>query len=140
MMSSVWYCKPVPQNKEACGKPLAGETAESSSAFQKSQKNKDATMDHFFAISPQTISCTEAVYDMVRRIYERPSDNPMEDLVVNVAIWGVFMNATLKAFGNDHDANLINVKNSFLEIYKTTFRGDRKVDPWSDRDDWYEPD
>ena len=70
------------------GKPLAGETAESSSAFQKSQKNKDATMDHFFAMSPQTISYSEAVYHMVRKIYGRPSNDPMKELNVNVAIWG----------------------------------------------------
>ena len=66
-----WYYKPVPQNTETCGTPLAVETAESSSAFQKGQKNKDATMDHFFAISPQTISCKEAVYDMVRKTIRR---------------------------------------------------------------------
>ena len=83
-----WYYKPVPQNQEACGRSLAGETAESSSTLQKSHKNKDATMDHFFAISPQTISYTEAVCDMVKKIYGgRPSDDPMEDLSVNVAIW-----------------------------------------------------
>ena len=38
----------------------------------------------------------------------------MEDLDVNVAIWGEFMNATLKAaihLGNDHDVNLRTVKN-----------------------------
>ena len=46
-----WYYKPVAQTNEACGKPLAGETAESiSSAFQKSQNNKEATMEHLFAI------------------------------------------------------------------------------------------
>ena len=83
------YYKPVAQSNEACGKPLARETAESiSSAFQKSQNNKGATLEHFFAISPKTISFTEAVYyDMVRKIHGRPSDDPMEDLDVNVAIW-----------------------------------------------------
>ena len=84
-----WSYKPVAQTHEACGKPLAGVTAESiSSAFQKSQNNKEATLEHFFAISPQTISFTEAVYDMVRKIYGRPSDDPMEDLDVKVAVWG----------------------------------------------------
>ena len=81
-----WYYKAVAQTNEACGKPLAGETAESiSSAFQKSQNNKEATLKHFYAISPQTISFSEAVYDMVRKIYGRPSDDPMEDLDVNVS-------------------------------------------------------
>ena len=92
-----WYYKPLAQTYEACRKPVAGETPESiSSAFQKSQNNKEATLEHFVAISPQTISCTEAVYDMVRKIYGRPSDDPMEDLDVHVAIWGISMNATLK--------------------------------------------
>ena len=71
--SEPWYYKPVAQTDEACGKPLAGETAESiSSAFQKSQNSKEATISH-----------TEAVYDMVREINGRTS----EDLDVNVAIW-----------------------------------------------------
>ena len=49
--SEPWYYKPVAQTNEACGKPLAGETAKSiSSAFQKSQNNKEATSEHFFAI------------------------------------------------------------------------------------------
>ena len=86
------------KNKEACWKPHAGETAESiSSAFPKSQKNQDATMDHFFAISPQTISYTETIYDMVRKIYGRPSDDLMKDLNVNLAKWRMFMNTTLRA-------------------------------------------
>ena len=66
--SEPWYFKPVAQNNAACGKPLAGETAESiSSAFQRSRNNKEATLEHFFAMSPQTISYTETVYDMVRK-------------------------------------------------------------------------
>ena len=53
---------------------------------------------------------------MVRTNYRRPSGDPLEDLDVNVAIWGVFTNATLKAavhLGNDRDVNLRHVKNSF---------------------------
>ena len=43
--SEPWYCKPVAQTNEACGKPLAGETAESIfSAFQKSRNHKEATL------------------------------------------------------------------------------------------------
>ena len=87
-----WDYKPVPQNKESLGNR---ETAESTSAFQKSQKNKDATMDHFFARSPQTIFWTEGVYDMFRKIHGRPSDGPMENLNVNVDLLGMFMNSTL---------------------------------------------
>ena len=39
--------KPVARTNENCGKPLAGETAESSPAFQRSQNNKEATMGEF---------------------------------------------------------------------------------------------
>ena len=114
--SEPWYYKPVAQTNEACGKSLAGETAESiSQTFQKSQSNKEATLKHFLAISPHTLPYVNAVYDMVRKVYERPAGDPVDDLDVNVAIWGIFMNATLRAathLGNDHDVNLRNVKNS----------------------------
>ena len=114
--SEPWYYKPVAQTNEARGRPLAGETTESlSSAFQKSQSNKEATLEHFLAISPHTLPEMDAVYDMVKNVYERPANDPMEDLDVNVVIWGEFMNATLKAaihLGNDHDVNSRHVKNS----------------------------
>ena len=49
----------------------------------------------------------------------------MEDLDVNVAIWRVFMNATLKAvvhLGNDHGVNLRHAKNySSLELCSDYF-------------------
>ena len=75
------------KNIEACGKPFAGGTAEFvSSEFQKSQSNKEATLEHFFVVC-HTISNTEAVYDMVRKAYERPAGDSMEDLNVNMAFW-----------------------------------------------------
>ena len=83
-----------------------------SSAFQKSQNNKEATLE----LSPDHVPYMNDIYDTVRKIYGRPSDDPMVDLDVNVAIWRVFMNATLKAavhLGNDHDVNLKHAKNSF---------------------------
>ena len=66
--------------------------------FRKVKTIKEATLEHFFAISPQTIHYTEAVYDMVRKIYGRPSDDPVEDLDVNVAIWRVRFHRKLKQF------------------------------------------
>ena len=53
------------------------------------------------------------------------------------------MNATLKAavhLGNDHDANLRHVKNSFWGSTGKLFAETEKVDQWSDRDFWYKPD
>ena len=130
--SEPWYHKPVVQTNEACGKPRAGETAESiSPAFQKSQNNKEATLEHFFATSPHNIPHLNDVYDMVRKAYERPAGDPMKDLNVNVAIWGIFMNATLRAaihLGNDHDVNLRHVKNSFWRFTGQLFGKTEKVD------------
>ena len=78
---------------------------------------------------------------MVRKIYGRPSDVPLEDLDVNVAIWRILMNVTLKTvvhLGNDHDVNLRHV-NSFRDSAGQFF-GEPKVDHSSDRDYWYQPD
>ena len=142
--SEPWYYKLVARTNEACGRPLAGETTESlSSAFQRSQSNKEATLEHFLAISPHTLPKMETVFDIVRKIYGRPSDDHVEDLDVNVAIWGVFMNATPKAavhFGKDYDTNLRFVKNSSLENNRTAFQRNRKADQWSDRNHWHKPD
>ena len=51
----------------------------------------------------------EAVFSIVRKIYGRERDDPMDDLDVNMAIWGIFLNATLRAAVHlepDHEANL----------------------------------
>ena len=45
----------------------------------------------------------------------REHDDPMDDLDVNMAICGIFLNATLRAadyLGQDHEANLRYVKNN----------------------------
>ena len=83
------------KNDEACGKPLARGSAEFvSSEFQKNQSNKGATMEHLRAISPHHVPYMNDVYDMVRKAYARPADDPMKDLNVKMAIWGIFINAT----------------------------------------------
>ena len=51
---------------------------------------------------------------MVRKIFGKPPGDPMEDLKVNMAIWGMFMNTTLQAavhLGEDYDTNLHFAKN-----------------------------
>ena len=81
----LWYYKPVARTNEASGKPHAGGSAEFvSSEFQKSQSNKGATMEHFLAISPHHVPCMNDVYDMVRKVYERPAGDPTHDLNVNM--------------------------------------------------------
>ena len=39
-------------------------------------------------MSPATVHHTEAVFSIVREIYGREHDDPMDDLDVNMAIWG----------------------------------------------------
>ena len=38
-------------------------------------------------MSPATVHHTEAVFSIVREIYGREHDDPMDDLDVNMAIW-----------------------------------------------------
>ena len=71
---------------------------------------------HNLHVSPATIHHTEAVFSIVREIYGREHDDPMNDLDVNMAIWSLFLNTTLRAavhLGQDHDANSFYVKNNF---------------------------
>ena len=48
-------------------------------------------MEHFFAISPHNIPYMNDVYDMVRKVYQRPADDPTKDLNVNMAIRGIYL-------------------------------------------------
>ena len=63
-------------------------------------------------MSPNTSHFLEAVFSMVRKIYGK--QDPMEDLSVNLAFWGMFMNTTLQAaihLGKDYETNSHNAKN-----------------------------
>ena len=94
----------------------------SSSVDQESQKNTEATWDHYLQISPDTSHYMEAVFSMVRKIYGKQPGDPMEDLNVNLAIWRMFMNTTLRAavhLGEDYDMILRFVKELSLENHGT---------------------
>ena len=70
---------------------------------------------HNLHVSPATVHHAEAVFSIVRWIYGREHDDPMDDLDVHMAIWGIFLNATLRAavhLGPDYEANLRYVKNN----------------------------
>ena len=48
-------------------------------------------------------------------IHGREHDDPTDDLDVNMVIWGIFLDATLRAavhLGRDHEVNLRYVKNN----------------------------
>ena len=67
---------------------------------------------------------------MVRKIYGRQPGDPMKDLNVSLAIWGLFMNATLRAavhIGKDYDMNLRRVQNYLWKTTGHLFRGTEKL-------------
>ena len=67
-------------------------------------------------VSPATTSHVEAAFSIVREVYGRQHEDPMDDLDVNVAIWRIFVNTTLETaihLGPAHEANLRYVKNHF---------------------------
>ena len=54
-------------------------------------------------MSPATVHHMEAVFSIVEH------DDPTDDLDVNMAIWRIFLNATLRGavhFGQDYEVNL----------------------------------
>ena len=81
-------------------------------SFSKSENsgNHKAEMKewpHNLHISPATAPHTDAVFSVARKIYEREPADPMEDLDVNAAIWGMLLNTTLQAavhLGQDNEA------------------------------------
>ena len=69
---------------------------------------------HTICVCLQPVHHMEAVFSIVRKIYERGPDDPIDDLDVNMAIWGTFPKTTLQAavhLGQDYGANLRFVKN-----------------------------
>ena len=67
----------------------------------------------------------EAVFSMVREIYERKPGDPMKDLDVIWAIWRMFMNTTLRAavhLGKDCEVNLRYVENNLWKTAGQLFR------------------
>ena len=79
--------------KIATGKPGAF----SKSDHSGSPEAERIEWSHNLHMSPATVHHMEAVFSIVRKIYERGPDDPMEDLDVNMAIWRIFLNTTLQA-------------------------------------------
>ena len=78
--------------KIATGKP----NASSESDHPLSPKAERIKWSHKPHVAPATIHHTEAVFSIVRRIYGREHDDPMDDLDVNMAIWGIFLKLLFK--------------------------------------------
>ena len=82
-------------------------------------------------VSPATIHHTEAVFSIIRKIYEREPDDLLDDLDVNMVIWGIFLNTTLQAavhLGQDYEANSRYVKNRFWIVWDSC---SMKLENWS---------
>ena len=72
----------------------------------------------------------EAVFSMVRKICGKQPGDPKEDLNVNLAICGMFMNITLRAavhLGKDNNTNLRFVKNYLWKTTGQLFRETEKL-------------
>ena len=96
--------------KKAAEKPCASSKADQ----PVNPKAERKEWSHNLHVSPATVHHTEAVFSIVREIYGREHDDTMDDLYVNMAIWGIFLNATLRVavhLGQDYEANLRYVKN-----------------------------
>ena len=90
--AKIWYYKGkqvtgelVAQNNNDWGQPLAH--GASSSVDKESQKDTDATWDHYLHRSADTPHYMEAVFSMVRKIYGKQPGDPVNDLDVNLAFW-----------------------------------------------------
>ena len=110
--------------EEVTGRPVAYETAtekryaSSKSDCQGSPKAEKTAQSHNLHVSPATVPHTEAIFSIVRNISGRgrEHDDPMDDLDVNMTMWCIFLNTTLRAavhLGQDYEANSRFVKNHF---------------------------
>ena len=88
--------RPVVLYKKVTGKPGASSKSENSENLKAERKEWPHNLD----MSPATVPHMETVFSIVRKIYEREPADPMEDLDVNVGIWGIFLNTTLHQITN----------------------------------------
>ena len=125
-----------------------GETGGKPNASSKSDRSENPKAErkewtHNLHMSPATVHHMEAVFSIVRKIYERGPDDRMDDLDVNVVFWSIFLNATLRAsvhLGQDHEANLRYVKNHLWSSVKQLFSETGKPNPWTIREHGCEHD
>ena len=72
----------------------------------------------------------EKVFWIVRQTCGRSSTDPMEDLDVNTATWGICMSVTIQAAvhqGKDYTENLRSTKNQPLKSVKDLFQMCRRL-------------
>ena len=111
---------------ENCAEKPAASSISENSGSPEAESRK---WPHNFYISSEVVSCMDKVYSIVRKTYDRKPTDEMEDLDVNAAIWGMFMNTTLQAvhLGQNHDQNLRSVKNHCWSSLKKLFTETEKL-------------
>ena len=131
--------------EEVTERPVACKTvkekphASSKSDCQGGPKAERIEWSHNLHTSPATIHHTEAVFSIVGRIYGREHDAPVDDLDVNMAIWGIFLNATLRAavhLGQDYEADSRYVKNHLWNSVGQLFNETGKLVSEQKRNHW----
>ena len=113
-------------HETATGKPFASSKPD----YQGGPKAERKEWPHHLHMSPATVHHKEAVFSIVREISGREHDDPMNDVDVNMAIWGIFLNATLQAavyLGQDYETNLRYVKNHLWNSVKHLFNETEKL-------------
>ena len=93
----------------------------------KSWKKKWPHNQH---VSPATNHHTQAVFSIVRKIYERELDDLVDDLDVSMAIWSMFLKTTLQAtvhLGQNYEANLRFLKNHLWNSVGQLFNENEKL-------------
>ena len=138
--AEIWYYKLVAQNSKGYRQPLAH--GASSSVDKESQKDTETTWDHYLRISPNTSHYVEAVLSMVRKIYGRQPGDPVKDLNVNLALWGMLWIHSSSSGSSRkllwHEFKIC--KETSLGNCGTAFQGNRKASQRSDRNRWHEHD
>ena len=80
-------------------------------------------------VSSYSVSHGKCLVDR-QKIFEREPADPMEDLDVNAAIWGIFLNTTLQAvvrLGQDYEVDLRFVKNHLWKSLEQLFNETRRL-------------
>ena len=130
--SETWSLQeePVLGRPISCKKGTGESNASRKSDHPGSPKAEGKQWSHNPHVSPATVHHTEAVFSIVKEIYGREHDDPMDDLDVNMAVWGIFLNATLRAavhLGQDYEANLRYVKSHLWSSVGLLFRKTGKL-------------
>ena len=119
-------------SKKGAGKRAASSVSENSGNLKVERKK----WPHNLYISSAVVSHMDKVYSIVRKTYDLWPTDQMDDLNVNAAIRGMFMNTTLQAavhLVQDYGQNLRFVKNHFWSSWKQLFKK-LKMDQQPDRD------